>query len=492
MTKSDKPTARVFVLYTGGTFGMAPDQNAVGHPLAPVALDELKTMLPDHRHEEAAPGAEVVIDRFEKLLDSSSMSPRDWVKIADRIEENYDLYDGFVVVQGTDTLSYTASALSFMLENLDKPVVVTGSQLPLGNPRTDAINNYIHSVMVAAYKASGLPKVPEVVVVFADKIVRGCRARKMSASSMAGFDSPNCPLLGEVRERLVVYEDRIRKSSPTKQFQANTAIDEEVLDISLFPGFRSDHLQAILSLPKIKGVIFRTYGSGNGPEDAEFLEALGRGIRVNNKVVVNITQCPQGMVEMGLYAASVGFIDQGMISGLDMTPEAAMTKLMVTLGNQLPEEVKLQMQISQRGEQSMNLFDFEFAKPEKMLGKPWSDVVTPDRRFLPDGLERIVLRIKELKLGLKGQEEGRIDVFLNRPTASIEDMERLDHPRRVASVTVRENGINSVVEELELSKVRNIIGDSNITITLVPSSGVTFTYKKLNMSMFTKPSSMNS
>lgn len=459
---------------------MAPNLDEPGHPLTALSLEKLQKGLPDI--SEVAPNTEVMVKKFEKLMDSSSMTPKDWVKIAEEIEKVYEQYSGFVIIQGTDTLSYTASALSFMFENLDKPVVITGSQLPLSYARTDATNNYLHSLMVAAYDATDLPKIPEVVVVFGDKIIRGCRTRKMSASAMAGFESPNCPLIGEVRERIVIYEDRIRKISYNSDFQANTQINENVLDISIFPGFRADDLRAILSLPKLQGVVFRTYGSGNGPEDDDFLDALGQA---EDKVVVNITQCPQGMVEMGLYAASVGFIDKGMISGLDMTPEAAMAKLMVTLGSQIPEEVKLQMQISQRGEQSMNLFDFEFKSPEKMSDLPWSGAVTPDRRFAPGNLNRVVLRINSLSLGMKNDDAGSIDVYMNRPNASQSDSENTDHPRRIASIPVGKNETRGVVEEIQLRQVRSIIGDSNVTLTLVPSEGVTFNFEKLSLAMFT-------
>lgn len=459
---------------------MAPKMDEAGTPLRPLPLNELEAILP--KLDKAAPGVEITIQRFETLMDSSSMTPRDWVKIAEEIEDVYDSYDGFVVIQGTDTLSYTASALSFMFENLDKPVVITGSQLPLVSARTDATNNYIHAVMVAAYDSSDLPKVPEVVVVFGDKILRGCRTRKMSASAMAGFDSPNCPPLGEVRERIFIYENRIRKVSYTSDFQVNTQINENVLDISIFPGFRAEDLRAILSLPKLQGVIFRTYGSGNGPEDDDFLNALSKA---SDKVVVNITQCPQGMVEMGLYAASVGFIEKGMISGLDMTPEAAMAKLMLTLGSQVEDEVKLQMQISQRGEQSMNLFDFEFDSPQKISNTPWSGVVTPDRRFSPGDLERVVLRISSLSIGTGDEKEGHIDVYMNRPNADQDDAKKAEHPRRILRIPVDKNEARPIIEQISVRQVRNIIGDSNVTLTMVPSKGIQFSFEKLSLGMFT-------
>lgn len=360
-----RPLTKVYVLYTGGTFGMAPDAAKPGAPLAPMDLDELQAALPDAG--DLAPGVEITLERFTRILDSSSMAPQDWVGIAKRIEENYHAYDGFIIIHGTDTLAYTASALSFIFENLSKPVVITGSQLPLKNPRTDAKLNYAHALMIAGYKATNLPKIPEVVVVFADKILRGCRTRKMSASAWVGFDTPNCPPLGEIGEHVRIFENQIRKAPAQElDLQVNGIINPDVLDISLYPGLRADHLKQIMSLDNVKGVVFRTYGAGNASEETEFLEALRAGISDNDKVVVNITQCPQGMVDMGRYAASIGLLENGVISGLDLTPEAALTKLMVTMGTRVGDQVKVQMQISQRGEQSQNLFDFSFKpKPKK-------------------------------------------------------------------------------------------------------------------------------
>jgi L-asparaginase len=476
---------KVYVLYTGGTFGMQPDLTTPGHPLRPMGLDDLTQSLP--AASDLAPGAEVTLERFDRLLDSSSMNPDDWVNIARKIEHNYDDHDGFIVIQGTDTLSYTASALSFMLENLAKPVVITGSQLPLPNARTDAKLNYGHALQIAAYKATDLPRIPEVIVVFADKILRGCRTRKMSASSWTGFDTPNCPPLGEIGEHVRIFESQIR-SAPASglELQVNSALDPDVLDISLYPGLRPEHLKSILSLDSVKGVVLRTYGTGNAPEDASFLNALRTGIEKDNKTVVNITQCPQGSVEMGLYAASVGLLDNGVISGLDMTPEAALTKLMVTMGTRIGEQVKLQMQINQRGEQSQNLFDFNF-KTVKRTDKPFSDFIVPDRRFDPAALSVAVLRMKDLTVAVTdGTPNPVLDVYMNFPTAKAETLERDDHPRRLHRIELKESATFDVVQSLSKERVKNVIGDSDVVLTFVPSPGVSFGFEKLSLSIFTR------
>jgi len=476
---------KVYVLYTGGTFGMEPDMDTPGHPLRPMELVKLKHTLPDA--SDLAPGAEVTLERFDRLLDSSSMTPNDWVNIARKIEQNYDTHDGFIVIQGTDTLSYTASALSFMLENLAKPVVITGSQLPLPNARTDAKLNYGHALQIAAYKATDLPRIPEVVVVFADKILRGCRTRKMSASAWTGFETPNAPPLGEIGEHVRIFESQIRPTPPPGlDLQVNSTLDPDVLDISLYPGMRPEHLKSILSLPSVKGVVFRTYGTGNAPEDEPFLDALKTGIEQGNKVVVNITQCPQGTVEMGLYAASVGLLDNGVISGLDMTPEAALTKLMVTMGTRIGEQVKLQMQINQRGEQSQNLFDFNF-KTVAETDKPFSGFIVPDRRFDPTALSAAVLRMKNLKVTVPdGASNPVLDVYMNFPTANPGTLERNDHPRRLHRIELQKDSTFNVVEQLSKEKVKNVIGDSDVVLTFVASPGVKFGFEKLSLSMFTR------
>lgn len=489
VTKKKQPiVTKVYVLYTGGTFGMKPDLSTPGHPLRPMEIEELTKALPEA--EDLAPGVEITLERFDRLLDSSSMNPGDWVNIARKIEQNYASHDGFIVVQGTDTLSYTASALSFMLENLSKPVVITGSQLPLPTARTDAKLNYGHALQIAAYKATDLPRIPEVIVVFADKILRGCRTRKMSASSWTGFQTPNCPPLGEIGEHVRIFESQIRPAPPAGlDLQVNSVLDPDVLDISLYPGLRPEHLEAILSLGSVKGVVLRTYGTGNAPEDPDFLGALKNGIERGNKTVVNITQCPQGSVEMGLYAASVGLLDNGVISGLDMTPEAALTKLMVTMGTRIGAQVKLQMQINQRGEQSENLFDFNF-KTIAETSKAFSDFIVPDRRFVPTALSAAVLRMKKLSVKVAdGTPNPVLDVYMNFLAANAETLERDDHPRRLHRIELEEleDGVAfDVVQPLSKERVKNIVGDSDIVLTLIASPGVTFGFEKLSLSIFTR------
>ena len=479
------PLSRVYVLYTGGTFGMAPDPATPGHPLRAMELDRLAAALTDARNIPA--GVAVTLERFERLIDSSSMAPADWAGIAGRIAANYGAHDGFVVIQGTDTLAYTASALSFLFENLAKPVVVTGAMRPWTDRRGDAKRNYRNALAVAAHRASGLPPAPEVVVVFADKVLRGCRARKMHASALAAFDSPNCPPLGVIGSDVKLFKRRLRPAPKAgKPLKVNGAPTDGVIDIALYPGMRADYLRAMLSLDGVKGAVLRTYGAGNAPEDAPFVEALRKGI-AGDKVVVNVTQCPQGSVEMGLYAASVALIDNGVISGLDMTPEAALTKLMVTMGTRIGEQVKLQMQISQRGEQSQNLFDFNFKIPGKPTDGPWSDCVAPDRRFDQTALSTAVLRMKAMQVTVAADAVNPVvDLYMNFPAAKQDATEKATHPRRLHRIQLTKSDTFDVVEILPKEEVKNVIGDSDVTLTFVPSKGVSMNFDKLSLSVFTR------
>ncbi len=357
MSSQSDVKIKIYVLYTGGTFGMAAkDQSihqSVSACLEPLALQELEAYLP--QADKMHPGLEVVIESLAQPIDSSSIQPADWLMIAGKITEHYETFDGFVIIHGTDTLAYTASALSFIFENLTKPVVVTGSQVPLLQPRTDATSNYRLALTVAAHIGlSGRP-MAEVAVAFAGQVMRGNRCRKMSASDWSGFQSPNCkPLASARRGGLRIHRHAVRRPATLNApFALNKQLETGVIDITLFPGMTPQFLAAVLDHDNLRGVVLRTFGAGNAPEAADFLAALKHGIDKHNLTVVAVTQCPHGSVRPGHYAAGAGLAACGVLPGGDMTPEAALAKLMVLLPKIAADGNKLLIISDLRGEMTI-------------------------------------------------------------------------------------------------------------------------------------------
>lgn len=465
---------------------MAPqDPSRPGSPLVPQPLDEILRYIPSLRSDDRL---HLTYEAFECPIDSSDLGPAEWIDIAKRIERVYDAFDGFVVLHGTDTMSYTSSALAFIFENLAKPVVITGSQLPISDARTDAVINLVNAVQIAGYKAYGLPCIPEVIIVFADRVLRGCRARKVSASSWIGFDSPNSTPLGHIGEHISLDTARLRPI-PThgQRFQANTDLCTRVIDVVLTPGFNASNLRHILlGVRDVDAILLRTYGAGNAPNNPDFLDVIER-VCSSGKTIVNVTQCPQGMVEMGLYAASSGLLERGVISALDMTPEAALTKLMWTLGTKIGDQVAIQMQVNQRGEQSQNLFDLRYGRCGD-AGEPqerFVRYVTPDRRLDVRCLRRAVVRLSGLELvGVEKGSAANIRVFMNMPTASADTPS--EHQRCVAEIhTVWNSRPLNLAVVLDDAKTKSLLGDGDITLTVVGASPkVRFWFKGLYLAIF--------
>ena len=420
--------AKVLVLYTGGTIGMKnADEDNPASPLIPVPdANELIDGIPQLENiKSELVDFEIVKLRDEQgkemePLDSSDVNAEHWAAMARGIAERYDDWDGFVVLHGTDTMAYTASALSFMLMNLAKPVVVTGSQLSLSDIRTDGVQNLVNALYIAGWRATGLPLVPEVTVCFADLLLRGNRVRKLSTSSWQGFGTPNFPPIGEIGEHIRIYPDRVRPpaDNAAQPFFVRTELNPSVIDFALFPGLNPDALRRVLELEEVQGMVLRTFGAGNAPNDPDFLDIVGDAVKAN-KVIVNVTQCPEGQVEAGLYEASSGLLERGVISGLDMTPEAALTKLMSQLVyEQDREAVKLAMQVDLRGEQTESLFQIKYPAPAGEAGA--DGMVTaggaPGPQFEKERLSRAMLSASDLTLG--GRAKGTVRIFLNSTTAN--------------------------------------------------------------------------
>jgi L-asparaginase len=292
-------------------------------------------------------------ESFEKPIDSSDMQPKDWARMAQIIERHYDRYDGFVILHGSDTLAYSASALSFMLEGLKKPVILTGSQLPIGMIRTDARENLITAVEMAAMQENGAPVIQEVAIYFEYKLYRGNRTCKVSAEAFEAFSSPNYPLLAEAGVHIAVNHNRLFKSTQDA-FKMHSKLDASVGVLTLFPGMSEEQLLAQLGSKNQRALIFQTFGSGNASQQPWFLKALKTAIE-NGLIVLNVTQCMKGKVEQGKYATSKALLDMGVIGGSDLTLEAAITKMMFLLGQSADTNwIKTQLIANIRGELSVS------------------------------------------------------------------------------------------------------------------------------------------
>lgn len=336
----------ILLIYTGGTIGMKQDPDTLA--LKPFNFNQILEEVPELKKF----GCKIDTFSFDPLIDSSDVQPAFWVRLSSLIKDNYDAYDGFVVLHGTDTMSFTASALSFMFENLSKPVVLTGSQLPIGMLRTDGKENLISSIEIAAAADSnGNPMVPEVCIYFESQLYRGNRTTKYNAENFRAFRSANYPVLADVGIHIKYNTSLVRYPlSWNEPLKVSQKLDTNVAVLKIFPGITPAVVDAILNMEGLKGVVLETFGSGNAPTAEWFVQRIKEAVH-KGLLVLNVTQCHAGKVDMDAYATGVALKNEGVISGFDSTTEAALTKMFFVLGQtDSISEAKALLESNLRGE----------------------------------------------------------------------------------------------------------------------------------------------
>ncbi len=314
----------ILLVYTGGTIGMIADNNT--NALVPFNFENINEQIPELDKFNYTLGFHC----FNPILDSSNMSPEIWIELAQIIKKNYEDYDGFVVLHGSDTMAYTASALSFLLENLNKPVIFTGSQLPLGVLRTDGRENLITAIEIAAAKEDETPIVPEVCIYFENRLMRANRTTKYNSENFNAFVSGNLPLLADVGVYIKYNKNLILKPN-FKKLKAHKRMATDVAILKLFPGISKRFLDSFLRMSELKAVVMESFGTGNAPSEPWFINSLKAAID-DGLIILNVTQCMTGAVEHGKYETSIKLNEIGVIGGRDITTEAAVTKLMYLFG----------------------------------------------------------------------------------------------------------------------------------------------------------------
>lgn len=336
--------SKVLVIYTGGTIGMVRDPETGS--LVPFDFEHILDKVPELKQFDF--GIDTI--SFDPIIDSSNMTPEIWIRLVEIIESNYHEYSGFVILHGTDTMAYTASALSFMLHNLEKPVVFTGSQLPMGMIRTDGKENLITAIEIAADRKDNMAQVPEVCVFFQDKLYRGNRTTKYNAENFRAFRSDNYPPLAEIGLHIKYNYPFIRYRTMKEVFFVSKKMDNRVALLKIFPGISESMVRAIFEIEGVRAVVMETFGSGNAPNASWFIDLVKQAVD-KGVIILNVTQCLAGSVEMWRYETGVKLEQLGVVNGYDLTTEAAITKMMFLLGRETSiTQIKRKLNKSLRGE----------------------------------------------------------------------------------------------------------------------------------------------
>ena len=466
---------KVLIINTGGTIGMVHnDPNDPTSPLRPAK--DWHEIAKEHPILEKFPTDYCQLD---PLIDSSDMCLEVWVKIGEIIEKFYDEYRGFVILHGTDTMAFTASALSFMCKNLSKPIILTGSQVPLQFPRSDALQNLITAIQIAGNEIYGVRLVPEVAIFFRDTLLRGNRARKIDATNYFGFSSPNYPAIGEVGGDIKIIKDRILKPSHEK-FYLDKRFSNEVIVLELFPGLNFSYLKNIFKEGSgIKGVILKTYGNGNAPTSQEFLDFL-EYISSQKIVIIDITQCTKGFVKMGLYEASAKLTDIGVISGTDLTPEAAVTKLMYLLGAYKDiKQIKRKMQVDICGEQTLSQYDFSFESDGEFTDYFETEIIVP-KKLKKEYLLRSVARV----VGIKDRECEDKDLIITMSIESLDDYNDnfIETNSKIQKIIKKDKKDAHILFDKSVKRIL----DSSRMVKITMTSNMKITWENINFSIYSE------